>query len=232
MSLKRYPEEVRRFESWRERPGEDSRGRDAARLEVFRPCGHSFTQDRDGQGHRGAVLPARPDRDRGGGGGRWPDVPREGRDHDGGGWREAGAGARRRVDLRGVRHARLDEERRAATVRATTLCVTMEIPRVGFLAALDRHPGERQHFEKLATQKGNVGVQTWPIFEGMPRHLLYLVNLYAESGGSPSSGSGRRSVVRACEGTPRFWCCRARSPPRQRVGPASTRTGTASTSRC
>merc|ERR1719356_866885 len=70
--------------------------------------------------------------------------------------------------------------RRAATVRATTLCVTMEIPRVGFLAALDRHPGERQHFEELATQKGDVAMRTWPIFQDMPRHLLYLVNLYAE----------------------------------------------------
>ncbi|CAK0793611.1 unnamed protein product [Prorocentrum cordatum] len=71
--------------------------------------------------------------------------------------------------------------RRGATVRAVTLCQMLEVPRAAFLAALDRNPEDRQHFEKLTTQysAAETGVR-WPLFVDTPANLLYHVNLYTD----------------------------------------------------
>ncbi|CAK0800717.1 unnamed protein product, partial [Prorocentrum cordatum] len=179
MSMKRHPEEAHRFASRRSEPSEDFRGRDVASLDVFRACDRRFTQEMcDIIEIR--YYPGRPET-----------ATVQGAADAGqmflvkGGSAQAEVGGKR-VQQLGIgsifgEYAMLGLTRkRAATVRATTLCVTMEIPRAGFLAALDRHPEEREHFEELATQKWHAGVRTWPIFQDTPRHLLYLVNLYAE----------------------------------------------------
>jgi len=71
---------------------------------------------------------------------------------------------------------------RAATVEATTYCSCLEMPRQAFLEALDKHPEETDHFEKLtrlhsmqvATEQG-----TWPFMTKASERLLYYMNLHS-----------------------------------------------------
>lgn len=72
--------------------------------------------------------------------------------------------------------------RRAATVRAVSLCFTWEIQRTAFLAALNQHTEERERFGHLTTQHGSKvsNVAKWPMLIDGPKELMYLVNLYAQ----------------------------------------------------
>lgn len=71
--------------------------------------------------------------------------------------------------------------RRSVTIRAMAFCVTTEIPRAAFLAALESHPEERSHFETLALQHAqNITAVRWPVLDNLPSRFAYLLNLYAE----------------------------------------------------
>eukprot|EP00931_Biecheleriopsis_adriatica_P079347 TRINITY_DN5274_c0_g1_i1.p1 TRINITY_DN5274_c0_g1~~TRINITY_DN5274_c0_g1_i1.p1 ORF type:complete len:1478 (-),score=279.90 TRINITY_DN5274_c0_g1_i1:139-4572(-) len=71
-------------------------------------------------------------------------------------------------------------KRRSACVRATTLCMCLEMPRAAFLAALEAHPEEQEHFQQLGRQHGvKVLSVQWPMFAGGAERLHSLANLYA-----------------------------------------------------
>lgn len=71
-------------------------------------------------------------------------------------------------------------KRRSAVVRAKEICIVLEMPRAAFIAALEDHPEEQEHFQKIGRQHGVVVASTqWPLFEGASQKLLSLINLYA-----------------------------------------------------
>ncbi|CAJ1369161.1 unnamed protein product [Effrenium voratum] len=71
-------------------------------------------------------------------------------------------------------------KRRSAVVRAKEICIVLEMPRAAFIAALEDHPEEQEHFQKIGRQHGVVVSSTqWPLFEGASQKLLSLINLYA-----------------------------------------------------
>ncbi|CAK9108780.1 Probable GMP synthase [glutamine-hydrolyzing] (GMP synthetase) (Glutamine amidotransferase) [Durusdinium trenchii] len=60
------------------------------------------------------------------------------------------------------------------------ICIVLEMPRAAFIAALEDHPEEQEHFQKIGRQHGVVVASTqWPLFEGASQKLLSLINLYA-----------------------------------------------------
>jgi len=71
--------------------------------------------------------------------------------------------------------------RRTATIRAVTVCVTVEISRAAVLAILERHPKERKQFEQLAMQSMSAtdGIR-WPMLREASSQLSFMLNLYAE----------------------------------------------------
>ncbi|CAE7374428.1 egl-4 [Symbiodinium sp. CCMP2456] len=71
-------------------------------------------------------------------------------------------------------------KRRSAVVRAKEICIVLEMPRAAFIAALEDHPEEQEHFQKIGRQHGVVVSSTqWPLFVGASPKLLSLINLYA-----------------------------------------------------
>jgi CRP-like cAMP-binding protein len=71
--------------------------------------------------------------------------------------------------------------RRTITIRASTICFTLEIDRATFLAALDQNPEERIRFEQLAMRNMDLdSAVIWPVLRGSPEKMLLLLNLHAE----------------------------------------------------
>jgi len=71
--------------------------------------------------------------------------------------------------------------RRTVTIRAMVFCFTMEIPRENFVAACDKFPDERSHYEAEGMKKMDDETKVyWPSLGGCPERLQYLLSLYAE----------------------------------------------------
>jgi len=71
--------------------------------------------------------------------------------------------------------------RRTITIRAATMCFTMEIPRATFLSAIEKNPEERPRFEQLAIRRMDLdSAVIWPVLRGAPERMLLLLNLHAE----------------------------------------------------
>eukprot|EP00929_Paragymnodinium_shiwhaense_P058926 TRINITY_DN29506_c0_g1_i1.p1 TRINITY_DN29506_c0_g1~~TRINITY_DN29506_c0_g1_i1.p1 ORF type:complete len:1494 (+),score=340.76 TRINITY_DN29506_c0_g1_i1:216-4697(+) len=72
--------------------------------------------------------------------------------------------------------------RRTCTVRAVTVCFLFEIPRITFLAALDKSPEERPHFERMTAHfvSKERNSTAWPMFDGASVGFSCSLNRYAE----------------------------------------------------